>query len=221
MIKQIYFDVGRVIFTRRTPDGDNIAKLLGFRKEDYQKVWQAVIDIQTEEENAMFWKIKTIEEEYKYLNEFHRKMCIYLNHPYDEEFITKLSDCRIKADFTINDGVIETLKILRDKYRLSIITNALPSRRHHELLMENLIENFDPIIISFEIGLHKPDKKIFEYALNQSPFEPFEIALIDDNLENVQSAKEVGFGQCIFFSNETHPDFKNTTNFRELLELLD
>lgn len=221
MIKQIYFDAGKVIFTRRTPDGDRIAELLGFPKEDYNKILQKIIDIQSKEEGAQFWSIKTLEEEYKYLNEFHRNMCIYLDHPYDDVFLTKLSECRIKADFIVNEGVVETLETLSKKYKLSILSNALPSRRHHELLMENLISYFDPIIISFEVGIHKPDNKIFEYALGQSSFKPSEIAFVDDNLNNVQAAKSLGFGQCILFSKESHPDFKSTANFRELVNLLE
>jgi HAD superfamily hydrolase (TIGR01509 family) len=87
--------------------------------------------------------------------------------------------------------------------------------------MENLISYFDPIIISFEVGIHKPDNKIFEYALGQSSFDPSEIAFVDDSLKNVQAAKSLGFGQCVLFSKETHPDFKSTTNFRELVNLLE
>lgn len=221
MIKQIYFDAGKVIFTRRTPDGDHIAELLGFPKEDYNTILQKVIDIQSQEENNQFWSIKTLGEEYKYLNEFHKKMCEYLNHSYDDNLLTKLSECRIKADFIVNEGVVETLEILSKKYKLSILSNALPSRRHHELLMNNLISYFSPIIISFEIGMHKPNSKIFEYALSQSKFKPSEIAFIDDNLKNIKTAKNMGFGQCILFSNDVNYDFKSTTNFRELVNLLE
>ena len=147
-------------------------------------------------------------------------MCEFLNQKYDEDLINKLSECRIKADFIINEGVIETIKKLSNNYKLSILSNALPSRRHHELLIENLIEYFEPIIISFEIGLHKPDRKIFEYALEKSSFQPNEIAFIDDKIENLVTAQSVGFGQCILFSKEIHPDFKSTANFRKLPELL-
>jgi len=220
MIKQIYFDAGKVIFTRITPDGDNIAGLLNFPKEEYKNILQKVIDLQSKEENDQFWSIRTLEDEYKYLNKFHQKMCDFLGREYDENLIKKLSDCRIKADFRINEGVIETLNKLKEKYKLSILSNALPSRRHHELLMENLISYFDPVIISFEIGLHKPDIKIFKYALSQSSFEPAEIAFVDDNLENLLIAEKAGFGKCIFFSKEKHPRFVSTDNFRDLPDLL-
>lgn len=221
MIKQVYFDAGKVIFTRRTPDGDCIAALLGFPKEEYKDIEQKIIDIQSQEENNQFWSIRTLEDEYRYLNEFHRRMCVYLRKPYTGELLTKLSECRIKADFVVNEGVVETLEKLKDKYRLSILSNALPSRRHHELLAENLISYFDPIIISFEIGVHKPDKKIFEYAIEQSPFEASEIAFVDDKLENLQVAKDVGFGQCLLFSREAHLGIKSTSSFKELPYLLE
>ncbi|GEM_PF-1877860 len=220
MIKQIYFDAGKVIFTRRTPDGDNIAKLLGFPKEEYQNILQKVIELQIQEDNDQFWAIRTLDDEYNYLNKFHKKMCEYLKHSYDEEFLTKLSECRIKADFVVNEGVIETLEKLKEKYKLSILSNALPSRRHHELLMRNLINYFDPIVISFEIGVQKPELEIFTYALRQSSFLPSEVAFVDDKLENLLVAEQAGFGQGILFSKETHPKFKSTINFRDLPNLI-
>ena len=220
MIKQIYFDAGRVIFTRRTPDGDNIAKLLGFPKSKYDNILKDVIELQSQEDNKHFWNIRTLDDEYTYLNKFHKRMCEYLNHPYDDALITKLSECRIKADFVVNEGVTETLEKLKDKYKLSILSNALPSRRHHELLMENLIAYFDPIIISFEIGVHKPDPEIFNYELRQSPFQASEIVFIDDKLENLEAAEKAGFGQCILFSKEKHPRYRSTTNFRDLPSLI-
>jgi len=147
-------------------------------------------------------------------------MCEYLDHPHDDEFITKLSECRIKADFVVNEGVIDTLEKLKGSYKLSILSNALPSRRHHELLMENLIAYFDPIIISFEIGVHKPDPEIYSYALKKSPFQASEVAFVDDKLENLEAAEKAGFGQCILFSKEKHPKYKSTTNFRDLPSLI-
>jgi len=220
MIKQIYFDAGRVIFTRRTPDGDNIAKLLGFPKNEYDNILNKIIESQSKEDHDRFWGIRTIEDEYKSLNKFHKQMCEYLDHPHDDEFITKLSECRIKADFVVNEGVIDTLEKLKGSYKLSILSNALPSRRHHELLMENLIAYFDPIIISFEIGVHKPDPEIYSYALKKSPFQASEVAFVDDKLENLEAAEKAGFGQCILFSKEKHPKYKSTTNFRDLPSLI-
>lgn len=218
MIKQIYFDAGKVIFTRQIPDGDNITKLLGLKKEDYLPLMDKVISLQDEQENKKFWDIRNIDQEYEYLDEFHKKMCDYLNIKYDKEFIKKLSDCRVKADFAVNDGVITTLESLKEKYKLSILSNALPSRRHHELLMDNLISYFDPIIISFEIGLHKPDVKIFQHALDISDFNPEEIAFVDDKEENLIIAKNAGFGKCILFGSSSNAEFQGVKTFTELLD---
>lgn len=220
MIKHIFFDAGKVIFTRRTPDGDKIAGLLGFPKGEYKNILQKTIGLQSQEDNDQFWAIRTLEDEYKYLNKFHKKMCEYLGHEYNDDFLKKLSECRIKADFVVNEGVVETLKKLKREYKLSVLSNALPSRRHHELLIEDLVSYFDPVIISFEIGVQKPDIKIFTYALSQSPFHPSEIAFVDDNLDNLLVAEKAGFGQCILFSTEKHPKFRSTQIFKELPELI-
>ncbi|AIV83633.1 HAD hydrolase, IA, variant 3 family protein [Burkholderia pseudomallei MSHR3965] len=49
-------------------------------------------------------------------------------------------------------------------------------------------------VLSFEVGVEKPDKRIFEHVRNiYSNVRVDDFLLIDDNAKNVQSAKEFGF----------------------------
>ncbi len=49
------------------------------------------------------------------------------------------------------------------------------------------------IVISGEIKLIKPDAAIFEYICRQYELEPGETAFVDDNGENVEAARKLGF----------------------------
>jgi 2-haloacid dehalogenase len=52
---------------------------------------------------------------------------------------------------------------------------------------------FEGIVISGEEKLIKPDKKIFELILERYHLEAKNSLFIDDNMNNIQAAKEIGF----------------------------
>lgn len=226
-VEYIYLDGGSVLVTRNTPDGDNIAKELGFDPQDYEKILMATIATQTPEETANFWHIETLEKEYDILNNFHTKMCEYLNKPYTPELITKLSEYRIKADFSLKPGITEALQRLSKKYKLGVLSNALPSRRHFELKLENIDKYFDPIILSFEEGIQKPNVELYKIGIERAQVNPQKVLFVDDKPSYLRGAKESGIANLILHtSKETNPnnkgvdEYPHIDNLIELCELL-
>lgn len=65
-----------------------------------------------------------------------------------------------------------------------------------------LYEPFDPCLLSCEIGLEKPDPKIYEMLLQEMGLPAKEIVFIDDKLENIEAAKQVGFDAVLFISQD-------------------
>ena len=57
---------------------------------------------------------------------------------------------------------------------------------------EPLFELFERKFLSFEMGLRKPEEKIYRYVLDELALLPEQVVFVDDMLENVQAAKEVG-----------------------------
>ena len=55
------------------------------------------------------------------------------------------------------------------------------------------LKKFDGILISGENKLVKPNKDIFDLAISRFRLNPKETIFIDDNLENIKSAKELNF----------------------------
>ena len=79
---------------------------------------------------------------------------------------------------------------------------ARGSRFRWKLSGFNRIRNFigdelgaqflDDVIISAEIHRVKPDKDFYEYILRKYNLLPKELLFLDDNVKNVESAKELG-----------------------------
>ena len=53
-------------------------------------------------------------------------------------------------------------------------------------------ELFDEFILSHEIHMTKPDPKVFELAIKKAGCKPKEILFIDDGLNNIRSASDMG-----------------------------
>ncbi len=52
---------------------------------------------------------------------------------------------------------------------------------------------FEGIVISGEVGVNKPDRRIFEHLVEQFGIEPAAALFIDDSSANVHAARALGF----------------------------
>ncbi len=58
------------------------------------------------------------------------------------------------------------------------------------------LSKFDKVYLSFEIGLSKPDRRIYEYVLDDLKIPPENILFIDDDTHNILMAKNYGWNTC-------------------------
>lgn len=87
-------------------------------------------------------------------------------------------------------SVVENLN--RKGASLYVLSNT--NEVHWAYMKENfpIFKHFKKIYKSFELKLRKPDKKIFEYVINDLGCEPRELLFIDDVEENVNAARSLG-----------------------------
>lgn len=202
-IKFIYFDAGNVLFYKTTSEGENIAKELGFPPEKYQDIIDILVKQQGEELTNKFYNLATLEEQIEYLNGLHKRMCKFLDIEYDQKLIDKLTKYRTHGNYKLHKGLKETLERLSKKYKLGVLSNALPSRRHHELKIDNVDQYFGVIIISSEEGLRKPNREIYEIAIDKSGCKKEEILFIDDKKSFLDGALEAGIRNVLLFKTRS------------------
>jgi putative hydrolase of the HAD superfamily len=104
--------------------------------------------------------------------------------------------------FEINLDVVVCLKKLKPKYRLVLLSNT--DVRHFEFIRGEFPEMFffDEYVLSYEVGLMKPDPRIYEIALERAKAIAGECVFIDDLEENIEAAAGMGI-QTIHFGEET------------------
>jgi putative hydrolase of the HAD superfamily len=93
----------------------------------------------------------------------------------------------------------ETLQYLKSKYVLHLISNGFRESTELKISGTNIASYFENVIISEVVGVNKPDKAIFEHALNLADAEKNESLMIGDSLEaDVYGALNFGMDAIYF-----------------------
>ncbi len=106
---------------------------------------------------------------------------------------------------------LELLEKLRKSYNLYLLSNTNPVimswalSRDFTQLGKPLNEYFDKLYLSCEIGITKPDARIYEYLIQDSGIIPSETLFIDDGAANIEAGKKLGMR---VFQPENGEDFR-------------
>jgi len=84
------------------------------------------------------------------------------------------------------------LSIQKLGYPIYILSNFPGDQFEKYRHNNNYIDQFDDRIISGDVGLAKPDKKIYELAIKKFNLVPENSLFIDDKIENIKGAESVG-----------------------------
>jgi putative hydrolase of the HAD superfamily len=92
-----------------------------------------------------------------------------------------------------------TLEKAAENHRIFLLsnTNDLHIESFNRYLLEefqlpSLEPFFEQLYLSYEVGLRKPDPRIFEYVLQDAGLDPQNTLFIDDSIQHIQSANELG-----------------------------
>ena len=98
------------------------------------------------------------------------------------------------------DGAEEVVKALHGRCRLLILTNGLSEVQRTRLAHSGLAEYFEDIVISDEVGVAKPDGRIFDVAFERmgNPAKA-DVLIIGDSLSSdVAGGQAYGIDTCWF-----------------------
>lgn len=94
---------------------------------------------------------------------------------------------------------LEFIEKLRNKYKLFLLSNTDPThidKFEHRVgltFAREFYACFDKIYFSFETKIKKPDEGSFKQVIQQNNLKPSKTLFIDDNLDNIEMAKNLGF----------------------------
>ncbi len=117
-----------------------------------------------------------------------------LGIPSEESLLSHIHELYIDSfKIELVEGVENTLKRLMKKYRLAVISNASSNIVKYAIKKFDLQKYFDVVTVSRDIGIRKPDPRIFEYTLNKLNVTPYEAVHVGDSIESdIIGAKKIG-----------------------------
>ncbi|MFA5873515.1 MAG: HAD family phosphatase [Anaerolineales bacterium] len=119
--------------------------------------------------------------------------------------VSRQESDKITAEFFSGDRVdaalLDFLRSLRPERKVGLISNAWSGLRTF-ITRQKIDDVFDEMIISAEIGLIKPDPRIYRLALEKLDALPEESVFLDDVLVNVEAARSVGMSAIQFIQPE-------------------
>ena len=100
----------------------------------------------------------------------------------------------------LDRSLVEHIRALKQEYTTGVISNYMPPLRSKINDLWQIGDAFDTLVISAEVGVMKPDPEIYKIALERTNSSPEQSIFIDDFIENVVSARNLGMNAIHFKS---------------------
>ena len=99
-------------------------------------------------------------------------------------------------------NTVNILEALNKQYSIWLLSNTNPKHIQDEIEKRYLFPSLvNGAVYSFDVGVRKPEKEIYEIAMQRANANPQECLFIDDLLENIQAAKQIGIEGIHFISS--------------------
>lgn len=105
----------------------------------------------------------------------------------------------LRESYEVNKKVEQLTKVLREKwYKIGVCSNNFPTRIRELNKKFHFLDNFDIHIFSYEVGIMKPDPKIFQILIDKSGIVANKIIYSDDKEDKIQWAKSLWIQTFVF-----------------------
>jgi len=119
-----------------------------------------------------------------------------------EKKLKRLFITAYRKNFKFNNQLFKQALSLKKKgYKIAILSDQWYLSKK-AFVSSKLRKNFSPVIISCDVGVRKPDVKIFKLILKKLKMPAQDVLFIDNQQWNVKAAKKLGMKVILFKSNE-------------------
>ena len=121
--------------------------------------------------------------------------------------------------------VPETLKKLKEKnFKLAILSNGTPSLLNELVKSNDLDDLFDDLFSIEEVGIYKPDSKVYDMPVKKYKINSSEITFLSANTWDVSGGGNYGYNSIWVNRNKAifdNLDFKPKDEISDLTQLLE
>lgn len=177
IIENIVFDIGGVLLDGNTKTVTDTLKMQGYI------IPQNFSEIKKLKPYAE-WQCGRITKEH---------MIEQISQRFDHSLVTAFIDYHIRPDRAcIDESVIIANQLKSAGYRLFILSNFSHDSYHTFIPHYPFFKLFEGMVFSCQTGSLKPDAAIYQSLLSRYQLQASKTLFIDDTLENVEAAQELG-----------------------------
>jgi len=199
-LRGVLFDFG---YTLAYHDEENVRryreKLVSIlMKYGYNKTFDDFVTVlESTYRKASSAKMKDVYELWKTLLE-------NLGIPERSTLVQELTELRkqyVPTRLRLYDNVVLVLSTLKKKYKLALVSNCFVGL-YDILRALNLIHFFECIVLSYEVGVRKPDKRMYVEALQRLKLRPEECVFVSDAISDLEGARNLGLKTMLICQRE-------------------
>jgi 2-haloacid dehalogenase len=120
--------------------------------------------------------------------------------------------------------VPEVLKILKEKnFKLAVLSNGTPALLKELVKSNNLDNVFDDLFSIEQVGIYKPDSKVYDMPIQKYSIEKDEVAFLSANTWDVSGGGNYGYQSIWVNRNKNifdNLDYKPKNEIKDLSELI-
>jgi len=186
-IKAVIFDAGGVLHESNSAVSDDLVNELSLEQKTLDDIWHNQIPLlgSGKIDEAEFWRQVHAEHGVRQVEVAEN----LLGRAFTEALLPHAEVIALIAELG-NKGI-----------KLAVLSNTIEP--HAKALREaGLYNGFDQVFLSHEVGLRKPDPKIYQYVLDKLGVQPPESVFIDDDATNVEVAVKLGINGITYTNPE-------------------
>lgn len=106
-----------------------------------------------------------------------------------------------KKNFKQNKELFnQAFKLKKQGYKIAVLSDQWHLSKE-ALMPKKIYKKFDAVVVSCDVGIRKPDKKIYQLAVEKLKLAPQKILFIDNQKWNIAPAKKLGMKTILFKNN--------------------
>jgi putative hydrolase of the HAD superfamily len=137
-----------------------------------------------------------------------------------EDEIDKVQRYYLDTYLTLDEDFIRCVKGLKERYIIALLSNDIAEWSAYLRERHGIGPYIDHAFVSSDLGLRKPDPRIYREALKMLKLKPSECVFIDDSPERVDAAAELGIASIFFNRNKEEYKGIQVRSMPELCSIL-
>ena len=214
--EHIFFDLDNTLWDFTESSINSLKQI--FEKYNLKEKFETFENFykQYEKLNSKLWKLyreNNISKETLSVRRFALVNEAVDNPKYTPDYFNREYLANTTQNIKLIDGAIDLLLYLSKKYKIHVITDGFLEVQIIKMQVTKINSFISEVIAAEDLGVLKPDKRLFEYALKQAEARKENSLVVGDDYPNdIIGAKKAGIDQ-IFFNRKKLTDLPEQPTF--------